>query len=129
MIKAMFLSYGLAAATAVTHLNKPTVKFVRSRLKSAEWFGQRRQWDYRHIRIARLHLPSRRTEFGGEGAYFTPGEQKMLHWSLMFLIIALIAALLGFTGLAGAAAGIAKILFFVFLVIWLLAFVVGRRSI
>jgi len=80
-----------------------------------------------------MHAPSRCVtqipEFGGEGAYSISGEQKMLHWSLMFLIIALIAALLGFTGLAGAAAGIAKILFFVFLVIWLLAFVTGRRSI
>jgi len=29
----------------------------------------------------------------------------MLHWSLVFLIIALIAALLGFTGLAGGGQG------------------------
>jgi uncharacterized membrane protein YtjA (UPF0391 family) len=29
----------------------------------------------------------------------------MLHWSLMFLILALIAAVLGFGGLAGAAIG------------------------
>ena len=40
----------------------------------------------------------------------------MLHWSLIFLVIALIAAILGFGGLAGTAVGIAKILFFVFLV-------------
>ena len=40
----------------------------------------------------------------------------MLHWSLMFLVLALIAAILGFGGLAGAAIGIAKVLFFVFLV-------------
>ena len=46
----------------------------------------------------------------------------MLHWSLMFLIFALIAAVLGFGGLAGAAVGIAKILFFVFLIVWLIAF-------
>ena len=45
----------------------------------------------------------------------------MLHWSLMFLILALIAAVLGFGGLAGAAVGIAKVLFFVFLVVWLIA--------
>jgi uncharacterized membrane protein YtjA (UPF0391 family) len=51
----------------------------------------------------------------------------MLHWTLVFLVIALIAALLGFGGIAGAAAGIAKILFFVFLVIWLLSFL--RRSV
>jgi uncharacterized membrane protein YtjA (UPF0391 family) len=56
-------------------------------------------------------------------------EQTMLHWTLVFLVIALIAALLGFGGIAGAAAGIAKVLFFVFLVIWILAFFVGRRAV
>jgi len=53
----------------------------------------------------------------------------MLHWSLIFLVIALIAAVLGFGGLAGTAVGIAKILFFVFLIIWLVSFLLGRRSI
>ena len=54
----------------------------------------------------------------------------MLHWSLMFLVFALIAAVLGFGGLAGAAVGIAKILFFVFLVIWLVAFLTrGQNSV
>jgi len=53
----------------------------------------------------------------------------MLHWSLVFLVIALVAAVLGFGGLAGTAVGIAKILFFVFLVIWLVAFIFGRRAI
>jgi len=52
----------------------------------------------------------------------------MLHWSLMFLILALIAAVLGFGGLAGAAIGIAKVLFFVFLVVWLIAFL-SRRTV
>jgi uncharacterized membrane protein YtjA (UPF0391 family) len=53
----------------------------------------------------------------------------MLHWSLVFLVIALIAAVLGFGGLAGTAVGIAKILFFVFLVVWLIAFLMGRRAV
>ena len=52
-----------------------------------------------------------------------------MHWSLVFLVIALVAAVLGFGGLAGTAVGIAKILFFVFLVIWLVAFIFGRRAI
>jgi uncharacterized membrane protein YtjA (UPF0391 family) len=47
----------------------------------------------------------------------------------MFLVFALIAAVLGFGGLAGAAVGIAKILFFVFLVIWLIAFLTRGRTI
>ena len=43
----------------------------------------------------------------------------MLHWSLVFLVIAIIAAILGFGGIAGAAVGVAKILFFVFVIICL----------
>ena len=53
----------------------------------------------------------------------------MLHWSLMFLIFALIAAVLGFGGLAGAGVGIAKVLFFVFLIVWLVALLTGRRAV
>jgi uncharacterized membrane protein YtjA (UPF0391 family) len=54
--------------------------------------------------------------------------EEMLHWSLVFLVIALIAAVLGFGGIAGTAAGIAKALFVIFLVVWVLAFMVGRRA-
>ena len=53
----------------------------------------------------------------------------MLHWSLMFLILALIAAVLGFGGLAGTAIGIAKVLFFVFLVVWLIGFLTRGRTV
>jgi uncharacterized membrane protein YtjA (UPF0391 family) len=52
----------------------------------------------------------------------------MLHYSLVFLVVALIAAVLGFGGIAGSAIGIAKILFFVFLVVWLVTFLLGRKS-
>lgn len=51
----------------------------------------------------------------------------MLHYSLVFLVVAIIAAVLGFGGIAGASAGIAKILFFCFLVIWLVTFLFGRK--
>lgn len=51
----------------------------------------------------------------------------MLHWSIVFLVIALIAAILGFGGIAGTAVGIAKVLFFVFLVLWLVSFLTRRR--
>ena len=51
----------------------------------------------------------------------------MINWAITFLVIALIAAVLGFGGIAGTAVGIAKILFFVFLVLCLIAFVMGRR--
>jgi uncharacterized membrane protein YtjA (UPF0391 family) len=51
----------------------------------------------------------------------------MLHWSLVFLLIAIVAGILGFTGIAGAAMGIAKICFFLFLAIWLVALIIIRR--
>jgi uncharacterized membrane protein YtjA (UPF0391 family) len=51
----------------------------------------------------------------------------MLSWSITFLVVALIAAVLGFGGIAGTAVGIAKILFFVFLVLFAISFLVGRR--
>lgn len=47
----------------------------------------------------------------------------MLHWSLVFLVVALIAAVFGFTGIAATSAGIARILFGIFLVLFLLSFV------
>jgi uncharacterized membrane protein YtjA (UPF0391 family) len=50
----------------------------------------------------------------------------MLHWALVFLVIALIAGALGLTGVAGAASGIAKILFLVFLVLFVVSLVAGR---
>jgi uncharacterized membrane protein YtjA (UPF0391 family) len=52
-------------------------------------------------------------------------EAVMLHYALIFFIVALIAALFGFGGLAASAAGIAKILFFVFLALTIASFVVG----
>jgi len=51
----------------------------------------------------------------------------MLHYAIVFFIIALAAAVLGFGGIAGAAAGIAKILFFVFIVLFAISFIMGRR--
>ena len=51
----------------------------------------------------------------------------MLSWSITFLVIALIAALLGFTTIAGTAIGLAKIVFFIFLVLFVLSLLMGRR--
>ncbi len=53
----------------------------------------------------------------------------MLSWALIFLVIALIAGLMGFGVIAGTAAGIAKILFFVFLVLFVLSLLMGRRPV
>jgi uncharacterized membrane protein YtjA (UPF0391 family) len=52
-------------------------------------------------------------------------EFGMLGWALTFLIVALIAAAFGFTGIAGAATSIAQILFFIFLVFFAVAVIVG----
>jgi len=52
----------------------------------------------------------------------------MLHYAVVFLILALIAGLLGFTGIAGASIGIAKILFFVFIVLFAASFIANRRG-
>lgn len=51
----------------------------------------------------------------------------MLNWALTFLIVAIAAAVLGFGGIAGEAAWIAKILFVVFLVMFLVSAITGRR--
>lgn len=52
----------------------------------------------------------------------------MLSWALTFLIIALGAAVLGFGGIAGGAAWIAQVLFVVFLVMFLISAISGRRA-
>lgn len=51
----------------------------------------------------------------------------MLSWSVTFLIVAIIAALLGFGMVAGTAATIAKLLFIVFLVLFVVSLINGRR--
>jgi uncharacterized membrane protein YtjA (UPF0391 family) len=54
----------------------------------------------------------------------------MLHYAVVFFVIALIAALFGFGGIAAGAAEIAKVLFFIFLVLFVISLVVGlfRRT-
>jgi len=54
------------------------------------------------------------------------GRIQMLHYAIVFFIIAIVAAILGFGGIAAGAAGIAKVLFFVFLVLAVLTFL--RRA-
>jgi len=65
---------------------------------------------------------------GGQPNHSNPQPiTTMLSWSLTFLVIALIAAAFGFGGIAGTAVGIAKVLFFVFLVLFVLSLIFGRR--
>ncbi|KDP89408.1 DUF1328 domain-containing protein [Cupriavidus basilensis] len=49
----------------------------------------------------------------------------MLHYAVVFFVIALIAAVFGFGGIAAGAVEIAKILFFIFLVVALVTFVIS----
>jgi uncharacterized membrane protein YtjA (UPF0391 family) len=61
---------------------------------------------------------------------FVPGEEVMLHYAIVFFVIAIIAAVFGFGGIAAGAVGIAKVLFFIFIVLFLISLITGlvRRS-
>ncbi len=52
----------------------------------------------------------------------------MLRWALIFLIIALVAAVFGFGGVYAEAVFIARILFFVFLILFIVSLITGRRG-
>ncbi len=54
----------------------------------------------------------------------------MLHYAVVFLVIALVAAVFGFGGIVAGAVEIAKMLFFVFVVMAVVTFVTGliRKS-
>ena len=51
----------------------------------------------------------------------------MLHYAVVFFVIALIAAILGFGTLAGTAAGIAKLLFILFLIFGLVGLLSKKK--
>lgn len=52
----------------------------------------------------------------------------MLNWAITFLVIAVIAAVLGFTTVAGTAIEFAKIIFVVFLILFVVSLIMGRRA-
>jgi uncharacterized membrane protein YtjA (UPF0391 family) len=51
----------------------------------------------------------------------------MLHYTIVFFVVAIIAAVLGFGGIAGASTDIAKICFFVFLVLAVISMLTGKK--
>jgi uncharacterized membrane protein YtjA (UPF0391 family) len=55
---------------------------------------------------------------------------NLLHYAIVFLVVALIAAAVGFGGVAGFAMEAAQLLFWVFLVLFVVSLVVGlvRRA-
>lgn len=52
----------------------------------------------------------------------------MLRWAVIFLVIAIIAAIFGFGGIAAGAETMAKVLFFIFIVLFLLSLISGKRN-
>ena len=53
----------------------------------------------------------------------------MLSWTLTFIVVALIAAVLGFGTLAGAAATVAKVCFVLFLILFIISLIRGKKTI
>ena len=53
----------------------------------------------------------------------------MLRWSAIFLIIAVVAAVFGFGGIVESAAGIAKILFYIFVILFVVSLITGRKGV
>lgn len=51
----------------------------------------------------------------------------MLKWSVLFLIVAIVAGILGFTAILGAAVNIAKIIFYLFLILFIVSLIFGRK--
>jgi uncharacterized membrane protein YtjA (UPF0391 family) len=62
-------------------------------------------------------------------SYKTIEDCQMLHYAIVFLVIALIAAVFGFGGIAVGAAGIAKVLFVVFLIGAVVSFFMHSRRV
>jgi uncharacterized membrane protein YtjA (UPF0391 family) len=52
----------------------------------------------------------------------------MLSWAIIFLVLAIVAAIFGFGTLAGTAAWIAKVLFILFVVLFIVSLLFGRRA-
>ena len=52
----------------------------------------------------------------------------MLSWAIAFLVLALVAGIFGATGVAGLSMNIAWILIVVFLVLFVISLIMGRRG-
>jgi uncharacterized membrane protein YtjA (UPF0391 family) len=55
---------------------------------------------------------------------------SLLHWAVIFLVVAIVAALFGFGGVAGTAMGGAQMLFWAAIILFVVSAVVGlvRRA-
>jgi len=57
------------------------------------------------------------------------GFEPMLYYTLIFLALAIISGILGFWVVASTAAAIAKVLFVIFLVLFVVSLITGRRPV
>lgn len=57
------------------------------------------------------------------------GGIRMFKWAIIFFILAMVAGLLGFGIIANLSYGIAKILFFVFIGLFVISLIFGKRII
>ena len=80
----------------------------------SEWVLKGTRDEFTRIQVARRMVDVSR-----------PEEIVMLHYAIVFLVIALIAAVLGFGGIAGGAFGIAKFLFWAAIIIAVVLFLLG----
>jgi uncharacterized membrane protein YtjA (UPF0391 family) len=70
-------------------------------------------------------LPDLQIQPARESPSVRQRSETMLHYALVFFVIAIIAAVFGFTGIAAGAAEIAKILFYIFLVVFVVTLLLG----
>jgi uncharacterized membrane protein YtjA (UPF0391 family) len=79
---------------------------------------------------ARLEFPKKLKQLPSGMVRASAQERRfiMLHYALVFFVIAIIAAVFGFGGIAAGAAGIAKLLFVGFLIVAIATLLLGRRS-
>jgi uncharacterized membrane protein YtjA (UPF0391 family) len=56
------------------------------------------------------------------------GGATMLYWAIVFLATAVVAGVFGFTAIAGASMWPARLLFFVFVALFVVSLLFGRRN-
>jgi uncharacterized membrane protein YtjA (UPF0391 family) len=84
----------------------------------------------RGLHHSRVSLPRCRSDASGDASRVLSSHREgltMLQWALMFLVVAIIAGVLGVGVVSGTAAYIAKALFVIFIVLFLISLVMGRR--
>jgi uncharacterized membrane protein YtjA (UPF0391 family) len=84
------------------------------------------------LAVARIYIvlvasPGGETRSQRAPIFTMNGDSPMLGMAITFAILALIAGILGFMGLAGSLAMIAKVLLFVFLALFVISLIFGRR--